>query len=63
MSIEKLSNINNDNEDHIDDNIDQFLDEDVTDNSQDNDNNNGLIIGRRILIEEEINDKISIGWL
>ena len=67
MSIEQLNNIHNDNEgeDVIDDSIERFLDEDGMENYQDNDNNNerinGRRNGRRILIDEEVYDKIGIG--
>ena len=54
LSIEKLNNINNDDDDDddIDDSIDQFLDQDCIDNCQENNDNNELIIGRRIVIDE-----------
>ena len=63
LSIEQLNNIHNDNkdEDVIDNSIDQFLDEDGMENYQDNDNNNEHINGRKILIDEEVYDEISIG--
>ena len=61
MLIEQLNNIHNDNKDDMDDSIDKFLDEDSMENYQDNDNNNELINGRRILIEEEVYDEIGIG--